>query len=136
MNGVRLREGMTVLENERVEVYFNIHKSGFSIKSIDKRNPNKGKVIGYADHVQLKDCKFACSKSGITKVREEKRKRVCAVVRGTFLNTDQMNAESLVQIYFNPYKTNFFIDTESQKAIDTTEFVYFFENKCARKKGA
>jgi hypothetical protein len=55
MNGITLREGMTISENERVEVYFNIHKSGFSIKSIDKRNPNKGKVIGYADHVQLKD---------------------------------------------------------------------------------
>jgi hypothetical protein len=132
MNGLRLREGMTVLENERVEVYFNIHKSGFSIKSIDKRNPNKGKVIGYADQLQLKNCKFVCSKSGIAKVREEKRKRVCAVVRGYLQNTDPLDSHSFTEIYFNPYKTDKFIDTENQSPIDSTEFVYFFKNKCAR----
>lgn len=132
MNGLRLREGMTVEENERVEVYYNIHKSGFSIKSIDKRNPNKGKVIGYADHVQLQNCKFICSKSGISKIREEKRKRVCAVVRGILVNTSAREYQSLVPIYFNPYKTDKFLDTENGEAIESTDFVYFFENKCAR----
>jgi hypothetical protein len=60
--------------------------------------------------------------------------RACAVVRGTFLNTKPMNSESLILIYFNPYKTDFFIDTENHKVIDTTEFVYFYENRCGRRR--
>lgn len=134
MEGLKLREGMTISDNERVEVYYNIHKSGFSIKSIDKRNPNKGKVIGYADHVQLTDCKFVCSQSGIAKVREEKRKRVCALVRGFLLNTSPREKDTLSQIYFNPYTTDKFIDISLEQPIEKAAFVYFFENKCARNK--
>ena len=130
ITGVHLRYGKSLSEGERVEVYYNLHKGGFSIKSIDKDNPDRGKVIGYADFVQIKNAKFVVSKQ-IHKVREENRKRVCAVVRGEFINALPTKQAGLTPIYFNPYKTDYFIDQTNQKPIADASFVYFYDKCCA-----
>ncbi len=130
ITGVYLRYGKSLSVGERVEVYYNLHKGGFSIKSIDKDNPNRGKVIGYADYVQIKNAKFVVSKQ-IHKVRKEQRKRVCAVVRGEFISALPIDHEDLTPIYFNPYQTDHFIDRTNLKPIADAFFVYFYDKCCA-----
>lgn len=134
MEGLMLREGMSLTVGERVEVYFNLHKGGFSIKSLDKRNPDRGKVVAYAPFIQLLRGDFVVSQPTVQKVREQRRKSVCAVVRGTFYKAEPLESylvEELTEIYFNPYLTDAFIEKENKEPVEHSPFVYFFEKKCA-----
>lgn len=122
-----IKEGMSLKKDDRVEVYYNLHKGGFSIKSLEK-GECKGKVVAYSSTVLMTNGKFSASQSGIQKIREEKRKRVCAVVRGTFEGT-----ESEIQgdtIYFNPYTTDHFINASNGEKITSANNIYFYDKTC------
>jgi len=62
-----------------VEVYRNLHRRCFSIRSVET-----GRVIGHAtDGVGLVRAEFKVSEAGRQRVLRERRKNVHAVVRGT-----------------------------------------------------
>ena len=125
---LRIREGMTLNKGDRVEVYYNIVKGGiFSIKSLVK-GTCYGKVVAYAPTVLMSNGKFVVSKPGIEKIRSEQRKRVCAVVRGTFEGIGSpINGE---KVYFNPYITDLFTRASDGVEVHSAEMIYFYNNIC------
>ena len=114
-----------------MEVYYNLHLSLFSIKSIDVRNKDKGKVVAYSQYVTLNDCEFRVSRSGLLRVRRERKKCVCAVVRGKFVGTEVLDPTKMTSIYFNPYTTDEFVVRESRLPIKRARMVFFFNKECA-----
>ena len=67
----------------RVEVYFNLHKKTFSVRSC-----RTGRVIHHTDKVHIANPEFVVRKAGRERVLREGKKNVHAFVRGdvTFFN--------------------------------------------------
>ena len=102
-----------------VRVYRNLHKQVVSVKQ-------GGLVRCHADNVVLHLCKFIVSKAGQKRVRDEKRKNVHAYIEGLVVNprsTDHLLPFSWTELYYNPYKTDFWEDRESGKEVESAEWV-------------
>jgi hypothetical protein len=125
---ITLVEGRALAVGERVEVYYNLNKGGYSIKSIDKRNANKGKVVAYADYVTLENATFHASEATLKRILSSKQKSVYAVVRGYLVNIDKQDTNQYKLGYINPYTTGHFIDRDTNKRLNKADTVYF-ENK-------
>ena len=114
----------------KVKVYFNLHKKCFSIQ-------HKGKVIGYADAVTLKDCQFKVSESGRQRVLREKRKNVHAYCIGEWVDSANKSAVEYAlltenwaianpeakSVTYNPYKYGSFVDKRSEQPIVKSDAV-------------
>ncbi|WP_394555311.1 hypothetical protein C1N61_26915 (plasmid) [Priestia aryabhattai] len=98
---------------ERVRVYFNLHTLLFSIVSLE--GPYKGKVVAHGNGILMTNAKFKVNRSGQMKVREIRRKSVHAYIDGVFSG---LTEEALSKkAYYNPYKTDYFINWESKENI-------------------
>lgn len=108
-----------------VEVYFNLHKKLFSVRSLATR-----KVFAHVDEVSLCDPKFVVRKSGRDRVRREGKKNVHAFVKGTLLDprmSEQLDA--LVKVHtegepvtYNPYKYETFVYADTEQPIDNADY--------------
>lgn len=94
------------LINERVTVYWNVHKQVFSIRL-------RGRVVAHSESLRLKDCVFHVGKAGQAKVRKEKRKNVHAWVRGTFIGTPPFVLPHTLK--YNPYLNDTFVVEIAQR---------------------
>lgn len=114
-------KGRTLTNNQVVEVYFNLHKKMYSIR--DKKT---GLVVAHADSVSLYDAKFKVSEAGRQRVIREQRKNVHAYVEGQFVGAavNLPNPEQAQQSYYNPYKTDSFIDRHTGRKLIGAEFVH------------
>lgn len=132
MNEVIIREGMNVEKGERVEVYYNIKEGGFSIKALDKKNENTGKVVAYAPSVKLTNCTFNINEKKHKWILDNSRKAVYAVVRGYLeeLTAEKPNTNDLNEIYINPYTCKDFTDVKTKEVIKKAENVIFTEKSC------
>jgi len=110
----------------RVRVYYNLNRAVWSIKAMD--GEHKGRVIGYAKAVTLRDAHTVVSEAGRQRVLREKRKNVHAYIDGQLegirdyterLMTprvgavlDSLHSEvtlgDLVPLHYNPYKVSHF----------------------------
>jgi hypothetical protein len=129
INGFVMRKGRNLSLGEKVEVYFNLHKNVFSIKSIDKNNPDRGKVVAYSPVVLLNEVEFKVSEPIRLRINRLGRKEVCAVLRGTFngsLTVDDITEE----IYFNPYFTKHFTHVRSNQPVSKAKKVFCLEKRC------
>jgi bifunctional DNA-binding transcriptional regulator/antitoxin component of YhaV-PrlF toxin-antitoxin module len=124
---ITLRENMNINAGEKVEAYYNLHKGGFSIKSLDKQNPNKGKVIGYAETVVIENATFKISESAHKSILDKKQKAVYAVVRGILKTASlevETNTNDFKEGYVNPYTTKYFVNKNDQtQKLETAEKV-------------
>ncbi|MDA1509597.1 hypothetical protein PDJ86_22330 [Bacillus cereus group sp. TH36-2LC] len=127
VQGLVIREGATLTAGEKVEVYYNIQKGGFSIVSKDKNNPMKNKVVAYADYVTIENASFHINEKKHAKIIEMQRKTVYAVVRGEFLNADSIDNSEHKKGYCNPYTTGKFIDWDTKEEIKTASQVHFYD---------
>ena len=127
VEGIMFREGRTLAKGEKVEVYYNLLKGGFSIVSKDKRNPDRNRVVAYAENVTIVDATFHISERILAQIREKKCKNVYAVVRGTFVDIGENLNPKLRRGYCNPYTTGKFIDWETKEELLTAKEVYFYE---------
>ena len=108
-----------------VEVYFNLHKKLFSVRS-----RMTGKVIAHVDKVSLCDPKFVVRKSGRDRVRREGKKNVHAFVKGKLLNpTEDTLLGALVKaltegetVTYNPYKYDTFVYADTEQPIDNADY--------------
>jgi hypothetical protein len=132
MNKLTFVEGRSLQPMEKIDCYYNIHKGGFSIRSNDKRNPHYNKVVAHASIFTLTDCEFKVSSPGLLRIRENKRKAVCAFVKGFFMGTDY-NLKDMSEVYFNPYTTEQFIDIEKNEAVFKASEVICMDKKCWAK---
>lgn len=122
-----LREGKSLSIGEKVEVYYNIHKGGFSIKSLDKSNISKGLVCAYASNLSIINATFHLSIPTLEKIIQRHVKDVYAVVRGTLESIGIMDNSEHKKGYCNPYSTGKFIDWDSKEEIKNAETVYFYD---------
>lgn len=126
--GLVVRSDASVSIGERVEVYYNIHKGGFSIKSLDKRNPAKGKVVAHAEHVSIQQATFHISKGTLAQILDTNRKSVYAVVRGTLSSvSNDQNFDGHRKGYCNPFRTGEFVDWDTGKELKEAEEVHFYD---------
>ena len=96
----------------RVEVYFNLHKRVFSIRSC-----KTGRVIHHAKDVHIVNPKFVVRKGGRQRVLRERKKNVHAFVRGN-LTTFKDNPSRLADtIGYNPYKYDSFVNVTDEEPV-------------------
>lgn len=106
-------KGRKLYKGQMVKVYFNLHKKMFSIKDV-----KTGLVVGHSDQVTLTDAVFKVSQAGRERVLREKKKNVHAFVIGSLESLSNFNMDTLINdfdmspAYYNPYKTETFIDSE------------------------
>jgi hypothetical protein len=102
-----------------VRVYRNLHKQVISVKQ-------GGLVRCHADNVVLHLCKFIVSKAGQKRVRNEKRKNVHSYIEGVVVDarkTNNLLPFEWSELYYNPYKTDFWEDRVSGKEVESAEWV-------------
>ena len=104
------------------EVYFNLHKHTFSVRS-----SRSGRVIIHTDCVHIKNPKFVVRQSGRNRVLREGKKNVHAFVRGEirpFTDFDYENCPTLDVVTYNPYKYVGFVKMPDEKLVHNAEHAY------------
>ena len=96
----------------RVEVYFNLHKKTFSVRSC-----KTGRVIGHTDKVHIANPEFVVRQSGRNRVLSEGRKNVHAFVRGDVTLFSDTNRPMSDTITYNPYKYVSFVDKQTEEPV-------------------
>lgn len=96
----------------RVEVYFNLHKKTFSVRSA-----KSGKVLLHTDEVHIENPEFVVRQSGRNRVLSEGRKNVHAFVRGDATFFRYTNSPPLDTLTYNPYKYASFVDKQTEEPV-------------------
>lgn len=118
---------------EKVEVYYNLHRSCWSIRQ-------GGLVLGHAQGITLADCVFKVSESGRQRVLREKRKNVHAVIAGSVTSVEGFEPrrnrklpkfvpfplllDQVSLVSYNPFKGSNFYDKETEKPVYKAKFAY------------
>ena len=92
--------------DKRLYVYWNLHKKTWSVRQ-------SGKIVGHADLVFLKDCRFLVGKAGQARVRREGKKNVHAGVSGYLAMNAEFHKQQVDRdcwVTYNPYKHDTFIE--------------------------
>ena len=102
----------------RVEVYFNLHKHTWSVRSA-----KTGRVILHTDKVHINNPTFVVRKSGRERVLREGKKNVHAFVRGDITVFDDFNPDYLDYslVSYNPYKFDTFVDVHDMSPVRTAK---------------
>ena len=105
---------------EKVEVYWNLHKNCFSVRSC-----KTGRVIDHVNGINLRDVNYVVRQAGRRKVLKEKKKNVHAFVRGyIYDNLISLSKDTEIACAtYNPYKYTSFIDKKYGKPIDKSDYV-------------
>lgn len=115
-------KGRNVEIGQRVEVYRNLNTPNAKAYSI--RCAKTKLVLAHCETVTLKDATFVVSEKLRLKVNTEQRKTVHAFIRGELVAFNQEPSNLLRPVYYNPYKTALFIDTETQRPLITTTLAF------------
>jgi len=132
----------------RHEVYYNLHKQCLSIRNIstglmsaDWADPS-WKHVMHMEAVNMQDVTFAVQPAGRLKVVNTGRKNVHAFVRGTVLSyvslddpwtyntyhqrltTDVMSNPKMIEVTYNPYKYDSFVDRNTLTPVFAADRVY------------
>jgi hypothetical protein len=112
-----------------VEVYWNLHKKLYSVRSVET-----GKVFRHVKHVLLSNAKFVVREGGRQRVLKEQKKNVHAFVRGEMLYAGD-NAEGfspqkgVPQIKYDPYLYDTFMNMDTNKPIHESELCALHSEK-------
>lgn len=104
----------------KVEVYFNLHKRVFSVRSC-----KTGRVVHHTKNVHIRDPQFVVREGGRQRVLRERKKNVHAFVRGyaTYF-VDYRTKEdcpTLDTIGYNPYKYDSFVKLQDETPVYVAE---------------
>lgn len=80
---------------QRVYVYHNFHKGCLSVRAME--GPNKGRVVAYADAVELAGCDFKCGDAARSRIAAGGVKEVHAGVQGTLVRMDLVGSTSTIE---------------------------------------
>lgn len=121
---------MTVQIDDRVRVYYNLHKELISVQRrnvIDRGRRRHGgpivtaygpwRVVDHVAAIELRDCRFIVSKAGVDRIRRLKRKQVVAKIEGYVMRLPDTPADKnhplpgidvsgwkiKEELHFNPY---------------------------------
>ena len=102
------REVLAHIDRSRpVHVYRNLHTNAMSVK--------QGTVKCHTENVVLYNAEFKVGKKGREKVLREKKKNVHAYIKGFVVDpreTDHLLCSIWGKAYYNPYKTDRWIDPQ------------------------
>jgi hypothetical protein len=88
-----------------VEIYWNLHKKVFSVRS--RRRSDYGLVIDHVRMFHLKNPVFVVREAGRQQVLRERRKNIHAFVRGEWGDYDVV--DPALPVTYNPYQDSTFI---------------------------
>jgi hypothetical protein len=138
----------------KVEVYFNLHNHLWSVRALSGRD--KGRVIGHASKVMIRDARFAVQAAGRAKVLKERQKNVHAFVRGDlegavwsyadkamtlresidFTSWEQSDARYAThatrygcEVTYNPYRYATFVDRVTEEPVQAAPVVYLTSDR-------
>jgi hypothetical protein len=104
----------------------NLHLQGVVYSLRDKES----RTLLHSDNLILNNVKFVVQKGGQDRVRKTGKKTVHAGPRGTLVvdpvhlsNILPKLKQSAETVYYNPYKTDFFVDTDG-KTVVGADFVW------------
>jgi hypothetical protein len=106
----------------RVEVYFNLHKYTWSVRSA-----RTGRVLLHTDKVHIRNPEFVVRQAGRERVLREGKKNVHAFVRGEATYFDDFDPEyhpnylDYTLVMYNPYKFNTFVDVHDTTPVRTAK---------------
>ena len=102
----------------RVEVYFNLHKHLFSVRSA-----RSGRVILHTDKVHIHNPEFVVRQGGRQRVLREGKKNVHAFVRGEITYFTDFDPDYLdyTLVAYNPYKHETFVDVCDVRPVRTAK---------------
>lgn len=89
-------------ENEKVFVYWNLHKNLFSVQDAS------GRVVAHMESLVLLDSKFVVRPAGRARVLREGVKNVHAGVSGRYSSSTE-NFRGATRVTYNPYKAPTFV---------------------------
>ncbi|MGC6586142.1 hypothetical protein ACPV3A_14390 [Paenibacillus sp. Dod16] len=122
-----IRNGTPVI-GQRVEVFVNLHKNGiFSIvdREPKSKSPTSGKVLAYAERVQLSDAVFKIADGKYKWILENQCRTVCAVCVGYLVAVDTECPPDLNQVVtYNPYRDRNF-HTPTGKIVEIAKLIHF-----------
>ncbi len=114
---------------EKVDVYRNLTKKCYSIRK-------NGLVINHMKEVYMKDVEFIISKAGQKRAREQKRRNVHAVLRGSIVSDEEtiliMKKMKMERIKYNPFFNDNFV--QNKKNINKSNFVILTTDGCYGEK--
>lgn len=117
-------KGRELVEGQRVEVYYNLHRHCFSLRC--KRS---GLVVAHAPAVTLQGVALRVSQAGRARVLREGRKNVHALIEGTYTAADA--PQGMRPLYYNPYKVSTFTDRATGASVAAADWV-----RCEGKQAA
>lgn len=103
----------------RVYVYHNFHKGCLSVRAMD--GPDKGRVVAYAEAVELAGCEFKCGEAARSRIAAGGVKEVHAGVQGTLVRIDLVGSpvtiERLdgVRVTYNPRRDSGWNKPEAER---------------------
>jgi hypothetical protein len=106
----------------RVEVYFNLHKYTWSVRSA-----KTGRVLLHTDKVHINNPTFVVRKAGRERVLREGKKNVHAFVRGDITVFDDFEPDyhpnylDYTLVSYNPYKFDTFFDVYDTTPVRTAK---------------
>ncbi|MEH7131398.1 hypothetical protein V7103_24820 [Neobacillus drentensis] len=119
--------GKELKNGQAVRVYRNIRKNLFSIQ--DKKTR---RIIAYADSLLLTDVEMKIGRAGQLRTRKDRQKNIHAFIVGTYIESDNKidKYTKWKPVYYNPYKTDTFIDLENDKPVYKALSSYLKDGKC------
>jgi hypothetical protein len=113
----------------KVEVYFNLHKKVFSVRST-----RLGRVILHTEQVHIKNPTFVVRQSGRKRVIAEGVKNVHAFVRGEIVLFDEIGSTvgPMSDLAYNPYKYDSFVCKDSMRPIRSATKAYLSLNTAGK----
>ena len=103
----------------RVEVYFNLHKRVFSVRSA-----KSGRVILHTKNVHINNPQFVVREGGRQRVLRERKKNVHAFVRGDATFFDDEKCPTLDNIGYNPFKYDSFVKMPDETPVRNAQRAY------------
>lgn len=116
-------KGRSLEVEQKIKVYRNLRQGGFSV--LDAKT---GLVVGHADTITIVNAKFNVNEKGRQKVLKEKCKNVHAYISGTYFPNYRVKSEG-EEIFYDPYKTAYFIYADSGESVFDATYVICTKNK-------
>jgi len=99
----------------KVEVYYNLHKNLFSVKS--RQGDDYGKVFKHTPREVIVSPTFAVRQSGRLRVLKENKKNVHAFVRGHIVLDQILPSGKSRLVKYDPYKYDSFVFSDTEEPI-------------------
>lgn len=114
---------------DRVRVYRNLNKGGWSILAMS--GENKGRVVAHVDYVTLEAVDFVISKAGLARAQVSKVRNVHSYAQGILNSLEPLSSDFLCnEITYNPFKKDYFYPVSNvDQKLTGADCIFFAENK-------